>query len=72
MLAGGVVPTFDERRNGHRRFRLTVELAAIEKLAFQGGEEADSSLRRMRLDGSADAGLSSDCVWALTFWEGSL
>ena len=40
MAAGGIVPSFDELKNGHTGFGLGLELAPVEQLAFKGGEEA--------------------------------
>ena len=40
MSARRIVPTFDELEDGHARLRLGAELAPVEQLAFEGGEEA--------------------------------
>ena len=40
MPARGVVPAFDELEAGDAGLGLGLELAAVEQLAFEGGEEA--------------------------------
>src|SRR4051794_25812573 len=40
MAAAAIVEAFDERERGIARLDLCLEPAAIEKLAFEGGEEA--------------------------------
>src|ERR1700681_1692104 len=39
MAAMGIVPTLDEFEDGHARFYLGFEAAAVEQLTFERGEE---------------------------------
>jgi hypothetical protein len=40
MAPARIVPALDEPEDGHAGLRLGLELAPVEQLAFEGGEEA--------------------------------